>query len=256
MKPSSDDKSVDWAAWLLSWDRQQEHLLADREDRIGAIFDFIEAAIGTPRHVIDLASGPGSVTVRLLRRFPNAQATLVDVDPALLAIATGVLEGDRRAHVLRADLVSPRWMQSLVAGAYDAAVSVNALHWLDEPTLRRVYSNLAGLVRPGGVVCNADPMPPEGVERLNRALIRWCHASRPQLPPGAPDWEGWWQAAADDPVLAPLVAERMHRFGGESHPPDFTPPAGWHVEALRAAGFVEAGEIWRHGEGAVVAALR
>jgi hypothetical protein len=30
----------------------------------------------------------------------------------------------------------------------------------------------------------------------------------------------------------------------------------WHVAALRTAGFVEAGEVWRHGEGAIIAALR
>ncbi len=76
---------MDWAAWLASWDRQQLHLLPDREERIAAIFNLIEAAIGAPRRVLDLASGPGSFTVRLLSRFPQAEATLVDVDPALLA---------------------------------------------------------------------------------------------------------------------------------------------------------------------------
>jgi SAM-dependent methyltransferase len=247
---------MDWATWLVSWDRQQEHLLPDREERITAIFDVIEAAIGAPGRVLDLASGPGSITVRLLKRFPRVEATLVDVDPALLAIATGVLGDDQRVRILRADLVSPRWSESLAAGGYDAAVTINSLHWLDEPTLRRVYSDLAGLVRPGGVVCNADPMPPEGLDRLMEALDRWSRKSRPPIPKGGPDWEGWWQAAADDPVLAPLVAERMQRFGGESHPPEFVPPMRWHVTALRTAGFVEAGEVWRHGEGAIVAALR
>jgi SAM-dependent methyltransferase len=256
MTKSAGDTSVDWAAWLASWDHQQEHLLRDREERISAIFDLIEAAIGPPRRVLDLASGPGSVTVRLLERFPQAEATLVDVDPALLAIATGVLGNDPRARIVRADLASPRWLESLVAGSYDAVVSVNALHWLDEPTLGRVYSDLAGLLRSGGVFCNADPIPPEGVARLIGALGRWSHATRPPMPAGAPDWEDWWRAAADDPVLAPLVAERMDRFGGESHPPEFVPPTRWHVAALRTAGFVEAGEVWRHGEGAIIAALR
>jgi SAM-dependent methyltransferase len=252
----AQEEPMDWAKWLASWDRQQEHLVPDREERITAIFNLIEAAIGPPRHVLDLAGGPGSVTIRLLQRFPKAETTLVDVDPALLAIATGVLGGDRRVRILRADLANPRWRDSLEAGAYDATVTLNSLHWLDEPTLRRVYSDLAGLLRTGGVLCNADPMPPEGVDSLMDVLDQCWRTSRPPMPAGAPDWEGWWQAAADDPVLAPLVAERMERFGGESHPPEFTPPVRWHVEALRAAGFAEAGEIWRHGGGAIVAALR
>ncbi len=256
MGESTRDTSTDWAAWLASWDRQQEHLLPDREERIAAIFDVIEAVMGRPQRVLDLASGPGSITVRLLRRFPQAEATLVDVDPALLAIAEGVLRDDRRVRIIRADLANPRWMDSLDAGGYDAAFSVNSLHWLDEPSLRRVYSDLAGLVRAGGVVCNADPIPPEGVDGLIQALDRWSHASRPAMPAGSLDWEDWWQAAAVDPVLGALVAERMERFGGESHPPEFVPSMRWHVDALRAAGFVEAGEIWRHGDSAIVAALR
>jgi SAM-dependent methyltransferase len=256
MRESTRDRSTDWVAWLASWDRQQEHLLRDREERITAIFDVIEATIGPPQRVLDLASGPGSITVRLLRRFPQAEATLVDVDPALLAIASGVLGNDRRVRILKGDLASPRWIDSLVVGGFDAAVTVNSLHWLDEPTLRRVYSDLASLVRPGGVVCNADPMPPEGLDRIIAALDRWSHATRPPMPAGAQDWEKWWRAAADDPLLAPLVAQRMERFGGESHPPEFVPPMRWHVTALRTAGFVEAGEVWRHGEGAIVAALR
>jgi SAM-dependent methyltransferase len=256
MPESTRHESTDWAAWLASWDRQQQHLLPDREERIAAIFDVIEATLGQPRRVLDLASGPGSVTIRLLRRFPQAEATLVDVDPALLAIATGVVGNDRRVHIVRADLASPRWLESLVAGSYDAVVSVNALHWLDEPTLGRLYSDLAGLLRSGGVFCNADPIPPEGVERLTEALRRWSDATRPPMPAGAPDWEDWWRAAADDPVLASMVAERMERFGGESHPPEFVPPMRWHVTALQDAGFVEAGEVWRHGECAIVAALR
>ena len=256
MQRSDPEKSVDWAAWLASWDRQQEHLLPDREERIAAIFDVIEATIGPPQRVLDLASGPGSITVRLLRRFPQAEATLVDVDPALLAIASGVFRNDRRVRILRADLASQRWIDSLVAGGYDAAVTINSLHWLDEPTLRRVYSDLAGLVRPGGVVCNADPMPPEGLDRIIAALGRWSHATRPPMPAGSLNWEEWWRAAADEPVLAPLVRQRMERFGGESHPPEFVPPMRWHVTALQGAGFVEAGEVWRHGEGTIVAALR
>ena len=75
-------------------------------------------------------------------------------------------------------------------------------------------------------------------------------------PEGELDWGDWWKAAATEPVLAPLVAERNKRFKGEIHPPEFTPPLRWHEEALRAAGFREAGCRWRRGAAAIVAAIR
>ncbi len=57
-------------------------------------------------------------------------------------------------------------------------------------------------------------------------------------------------------MLAPLVAERNRRFGGQTHPPEFSPPLAWHAAALLEAGFKEAGCVWRHGAGAIIAALR
>ena len=194
--------------------------------------------------------------MRLLRRFPRVEATLVDVDPALLAIAEGVLGGDARVRIVRADLADPGWAGALPAGDYDAVLTANSLHWLDEPALRRLYADLAGLIRAAGVACNADPMAPEGAGQLIEALEHRARAVQPALPEGGLDWEGRWQAAAADPVLAPLVAERNKRFGGATHPPEFTPPLTWHAAALREAGFAEAGCVWRHGIGAIVAALR
>jgi trans-aconitate methyltransferase len=75
-----------------------------------------------------MACGPGSITVRLLRRFPEAEATLIDVDPALLAIAEGVLGADARVRIVRADLADPGWAKALPAGAYDAVLTANSLH--------------------------------------------------------------------------------------------------------------------------------
>jgi SAM-dependent methyltransferase len=257
MDPGVDDKpaSLGAAWWLASWDQQQERLLPDREERFAAMLDLVEAVLGSPAAILDLAGGPGSITMRLRRRFPDASLTLVDVDPSLLAIATGVLGDDRRVRIVRVDLAEAGWAASLPS-SYDAVLTANSLHWLEEPALRRLYGDLARLIRAGGLFCNADPMPPEGIDTILGALDRYQHQTHSHHPGDELDWEGWWQKAAADPVLAPLVEQRNRRFGGESHPPDFTPPIRWHEEALRAAGFREAGCVWRHGEGAIVAALR
>jgi hypothetical protein len=73
---------------------------------------------------------------------------------------------------------------------------------------------------------------------------------------GRPDWDAWWDIAAADPQIADAVAERRAHFGGVNHPAEFEPPSAWHAQALRDAGFGEAGVVWRSGGGAVVAAVR
>jgi hypothetical protein len=66
---------TDWQAWQESWDRQQEWYMPDREDRFRIMLDMVEACVGPEPRVLDLACGTGSITARLLARFPNATST-------------------------------------------------------------------------------------------------------------------------------------------------------------------------------------
>ena len=50
--------------------------------------------------------------------------------------------------------------------------------------------------------------------------------------------------------------EKRRQIYPTGHSPEWNPPATWHLDALRAAGFTEAGVLWRGGADAAVAALR
>ncbi|TBO54451.1 methyltransferase domain-containing protein, partial [Streptomyces kasugaensis] len=89
---------TDWQSWQHSWDRQQEWYLPDREERFGVMLDMVEALVGTEPRVLDLACGTGTISDRLLKRFPKAESVGVDLDPALLAIAEGYFEGEDRVR--------------------------------------------------------------------------------------------------------------------------------------------------------------
>jgi trans-aconitate methyltransferase len=54
-----------------SWDRLEEDYVPDRELRIRALLDVVDAIAGTTPTVLDLASGTGTITRRLLERFPT-----------------------------------------------------------------------------------------------------------------------------------------------------------------------------------------
>jgi SAM-dependent methyltransferase len=251
---------TEWAEeWQRSWDHQQEGYMPDREARLTALLDIVEAVAGPAPVVLDLACGTASITRRLLARLPRARAVAVDVDAALLAIAGASVGTDERVQVVRADVTAPGWAEALPVpdGGFDAVVSATALHWLTEPELRRLYGDLRLLVRPGGVVANADDMDPSDLPRLGAALEGLAEHQRDEVrSDGRPDWAAWWDEVAADPALTEAVAERQRFFGGVAHPASFHPPSRWHVAALEAAGFSEAGVAWRQGPGAVVAAVR
>ncbi|MER8037528.1 class I SAM-dependent methyltransferase [Streptomyces hydrogenans] len=234
---------TDWAGWQQSWDRQQEWYMPDREERFRVMLDMVEALVGPKPRVLDLACGTGSITDRLLQRFPDAVSTGVDLDPALLAIARGTFEGDERVAFVTADLKDPEWTRELPYDTYDAVLTATALHWLHSGPLTALYGQVAGLVREGGVFMNADHMIDTATPRINAAERAQRHARMDrEKAAGVLDWAEWWALAAKDPALAEPTARRFEIYG--EHADGDMPSAGWHADTLRAAGFGEARPVW------------
>jgi len=247
-------------AWIRRWDLQQEDHLPDREDRFTALIDAVEAGTGrSDPLIIDLGCGPGSLSVRLLDRIPGATIVAVDADPVMLALARAAY-GDRAGlHFAAVDLRSPGWSGQLnLERPADAAVSTTALHWLSPEALSAMYVELGQALRPGGLLLNGDQLRIDESDspvlaRLDEALLN--REEKRRFPNGhAESWSGWWVAA--DPALADPVAEReAWRDHADHH--------GWasrllatHIDALRGAGFAEAGTLWQRGENRLLCAVR
>ncbi|WP_415951868.1 class I SAM-dependent methyltransferase [Streptomyces sp. KLOTTS4A1] len=252
---TGESTRTDWRAWQDSWDRQQQWYLPDREERFAVMLDMVEAFAGPKARVLDLACGTGSISDRLLRRFPEARSTGVDLDPALLTIAEGTFAGDERVTLVRADLKDPQWAAKLPYDSYDAVLTATALHWLHSPELAVLYGQIAGLVRAGGVFMNADHMPDPATPGINAAESAYRNArARRAKTEGVLDWTEWWQLAAADPVLAEPTAERFAIYG--EHADGDMPSAEWHASALREQGFAEARTVWASPADALVLALK
>ena len=245
------------AAWIERWDAQQQGFLPDREERFTALIDAVAEGAGRPDPlVLDLGCGPGSLAVRLLRRLPQATVVAIDADPLTLALG-GAAFADVAGLTFRdLDMRSAGWSAGLqLHRRPDAAVSTTALHWLTQPALAALYAELAGLLRPGGVLLDGDHLSEDDaspvLRRLGRALLE--REERRRYPGGRGEsWTDWWAAAAADPALATLHAKRAARSVDSGH---HGSPAGRlsvHVEALRAAGFAEVGTLWQRGENRVL----
>ena len=248
---------MDWESWQLRWDAQQEAYLPDREERFSAMIDAVEAACGPAPRLLDLAGGTGSITRRLLARLPRATSVVLDVDAALLTIARGSFGDDPRVQIRSADLATPAWRDQLAEpdGSFDAVLTATALHWLTPERLAGVYTEAAALLRPGGVLINADRMPDPGLDSLESGLeqVRARHTAEKGSGTGSP-WEQWWDDLRADPVLAGPTAERDARFAERAgdHHTESVMPSRWHVEALRSAGLTESGLVWRGLQDAAV----
>jgi trans-aconitate methyltransferase len=243
--------------WQESWDRQQEAFLPDREQRVAAMLDAVEAVgDGGPPRLLDLAGGTGTIALRTLARFPGADVTVLDQDPVLLAIADASLRD--RGTIIDTDLSDPSWRGKLPREGFDAVLTATALHWLPAERVAALYGEIREVLRPGGVFANADHMPDERLPALSGKLRDHARSVREAryAAGAATSWQDWWQIVAADDFLAPKAAERERIYPSTRHSHEWTPPAAWHVDALRSAGFTESGVLWRGGTDAVVVGVR
>jgi SAM-dependent methyltransferase len=248
--------------WIRRWDLQQENSLPDREERFTALIDAVEE--GTERKdplVIDLGCGPGSLSVRLLDRIPEATVVAVDADPVMLALAKAANSDRPGLRFVAADLRHPGWAATLnLERPADAAVSTTALHWLSPQALSALYAELAPALRPGGLLLNGDHLREDEavspvLARLDEALLAREDARR--FPNGHDEtWSGWWDAIATEPALAGELAAREAWRDHADHHGWATRLLATHIEALRDAGFTEVGTLWQRGDNRLLCAVR
>ncbi|XVU28105.1 class I SAM-dependent methyltransferase [Actinoplanes sp. CA-054009] len=239
---------------LRLWDEQQSAYVAHRENRFQVMLDILRASGDEPR-VLDLACGPGAISRRVLEAFPGAQVTAIDFDPILLYVAAGALaEHGDRVRVLDVDLITPDWAEQF--DGFDAVLTSTALHWLSPDQLLAVYRAAAGLLPPGGILLNADHLRFDDRSPALRDLSARHDedTQRAAFAAGALDYAAWYAEAAREPELAALVPVREERFA--DRPPQPLAPLEFHLAALRAAGFTEAGTVWQHLDDYVVYARR
>lgn len=256
---TNETTQVDWKRWLERWDAQQTGYVPEREERFRVMLDVLEVLLPDDFVALDLACGPGSISQRILDRFPKARCVAIDVDPVMLALGEGALgTRDGRLRWIDGDLASPGWVESLGEPGVDAVLSTTALHWLSAPDLVWVYRALGELVRPGGVFLNGDNMD-FGAElpTIQRFAVdardrNWTDESFAAR--GVETAEQWWEDLGREPSMAPLIAERTRRFSAKERPP--SPDYDVHVAALRDSGFREVATVWQVGTDRVLLALR
>ena len=236
-----------------SWEDQQSVHEPDRELRFRLMLDYVGELSGPPLKVLDLACGPGSITRRVLNRFPAAQVVAVDIDPLLLDLARDAFAGDARVEVVSRQLADPDWTEGLPTG-FDAVLTATAMHWFPADALAGVYAGVAKLLRSGGIFANADHVPVAepvlraAADRLHDQYLRNTFAS------GVENCDQWYERAYADPQYEGLWEERQKAFGHWTG--DLFEREGWHVDLLRRNGFERAGAVWRQGNDALIVAVR
>lgn len=153
--PTAAWTELDTARFIESGDV----FVPDRERQVQIVAERVVAAEGSVRRVLDLCCGEGQLTAALLRGAPEATVHACDASETMLARARERAGGNaHRLSTRRFRLEDEDWRS--VEEPFDAVVSSLAIHHLDGPGKRRLFADIARMLRPGGVLVVADLVEP------------------------------------------------------------------------------------------------
>ena len=129
-------------------------------------------------HVLDLGCGPGDISIRFARAFPESTVDGVDGSPAMLQHGEGLLEAAggiaSRVHLMRGMLPGAR----LPRRKYDVVISNSLLHHLPDPQV--LWNTVAEYATRGCPVFVMDLLRPTSIEQAN-AFVEEYAAREPDV---------------------------------------------------------------------------
>jgi tRNA (cmo5U34)-methyltransferase len=212
------------------------------------IIDRLPFAPNTEFLLVDLGGGSGRLVERVLERFPNARAMIVDQSEPFLALAERRLQrfGSRGTVVKRR--LQESWHADLQS-APQALLSMSAIHHLDRAEKRDLYSRCCEVLAHGGIFMNGDEYRPVS-EAEYRAALEWWAADKQ-----AAEVRGLIPEAFQS-VFNAWYDRNIRRFGERKQSgDDCHETIAVQVQYLRDAGFEQVETVWREKLWAIVRAV-
>jgi len=102
--------------------------------------------------VLDFGTGTGIFSNRISAKYPRAQLTLADTDPALLTQAEQLLD----PNMIQAVCPLSDLSAGIFHGTFDLVISSFTLHQLEEKDLLRLFQHFFAILEPGGMFINGN----------------------------------------------------------------------------------------------------
>ena len=139
-------------------------------EQLDVMLRLIQAGGKPPESFLDLACGDGVLAEAILEQYPRASGAVLDFSEPMLEAARQRLSNHQgRLRFVSGDYSNESWTQTLCEVApFDVVVSGYSIHHQPDGRKRRIYKQVYGLLRPGGLFLNIEHVasPTPWVEKL------------------------------------------------------------------------------------------
>ncbi|MBE8991220.1 class I SAM-dependent methyltransferase [Nostoc sp. LEGE 12450] len=188
----------------------------------------------TSLRILELGCGTGELSLKILKRFPNAQVIALDYSPRMLQFAQDKITASgyqKRWVGTQADFGD--WANNPekldIGSEFDACVSSLAIHHLQDEMKLKLFSRIAVSLTQDGCFWNGDPILPE-----SSALAEFYQAAR----------EEWSveQGTNLTEIRAKLGASSTQGYSSQ----DQLASLDAHLQMLSKAGFKTVAVPWKY----------
>ncbi|MDR2121987.1 MAG: class I SAM-dependent methyltransferase [Flavobacteriaceae bacterium] len=134
----------------LHYDKQRTRLIPCFTDFYQMTIENLVFTTPSPE-ILDLGAGTGLLSDFVIRKYPDARLTLVDLSEKMLEISK-----ERFSHNPNVTIVCQDFTTYTDDRYYDAIISSLAIHHLEDSDKNRLYSNIYSALKKDGLFINAE----------------------------------------------------------------------------------------------------
>ena len=150
------------------YEQRADLVLPKRQEMLSLIAQLIPFQRDKPLRILDLGTGTGVPTQRVLQDFPRASVVCVDKSAEMLEIGCAKLaEYGDRIRFVQADMEDPTWNKGLPE-TFEAIVSALAFNLLTDGAKQRLFAQCYEMLEPRGCLVFSDRLraADEAVDRF------------------------------------------------------------------------------------------
>lgn len=132
------------------YDGQRKYIIPDLDGFYGAAVWAADWPGDNP-FVLDIGAGTGLLSAMILKKFPFATLTLLDISDRMLEVARRRFLGCPRVRFVVAD-----YSRENLSGRYDIVCSALSIHHLEHEDKQQLFRKIYRILSPGGIFVNAD----------------------------------------------------------------------------------------------------